>query len=314
MKKRLPFKEKWRAFRAWQEQPRQVAPMSREEHECLNCHDHYTGNYCPRCGQPATTDRYSMRTAAASFADAYGMGERGMFRTIRDLIFRPGYLILDYLRGMRASYFAPFKLFFLLTAISLLVTHGINIKGQSPSEEEELQSVVQKVEEKRATEGTDTAEMDASTVDDGLTEEENQLGERVASIFYNAVDVIARFQERFSSIFMLLMLMFLSGYLFLFFRHSPNIPDLRYAEFFIALLYITNMYTIYTIVFDFFCLNKLSVLSIFLTLIPLKQMSGYSWWRTTLKTAVASISMFVLLIVLLVLVIFFVGIFVKKFG
>lgn len=314
MEKRFNLKEKIAEFRAWQERPREVAANSQEEHECLNCHDHYTGNYCPRCGQAATTDRFSMKVAAENFADAYGMGERGMFRTIRDLILRPGYLILDYLHGMRASYFAPFKLFFLLTAISLLVTHGINIKGQNPSADEDMQSVVQKVEEKRATEGANTVEMDASTVDDGLTEEENQLGERVESIFYNAVDVIARFQERFSSIFMLLMLMFLSGYLFLFFRHSPNIPDLRYAEFFIALLYITNMYTIYTIVFDFFCLNKLSVLSIFLTLIPLKQMSGYSWWRTTLKTAVASISMFVLLIVLLVLALLVIGLLVKKFG
>ena len=170
------------------------------------------------------------------------------------------------------------------------------------------------MEEKRATEGTDTVEVDASTVDDGLTEEENQLGERVKSIFYNSVDAIARFQERFSSIFMLLMLMFLSGYLFLFFRHSPNIPDMRYAEFFIALLYTTNMYTIYTIVFDFFFLNELSLFSIVLTLIPLKQMSGYSWWRTTLKTAFATISMFVLLVVLLVLVLFAIGLFVKKFG
>lgn len=314
MKKKFNIKEKIAKFKAWQEHPREVTPNSQEEHECLNCHDHYTGNFCPRCGQAATTDRFSMKAAAESFADAYGMGERGMFRTIRDLIFRPGYLILDYLRGMRASYFAPFKLFFLLTAISLLVTHGINIKGQSPSAEEESGAVVQKEKEGKAAEEDTTIEMDASTLDDGLTEEENQLGERVESIFYNAVDVIARFQERFSSIFMLLMLMFLSGYLFLFFRHSPNIPDLRYAEFFIALLYITNMYTIYTIVFDFFCLNKLSVLSIFLTLIPLKQMSGYSWWRTTLKTAVASISMFVLLIVLLVLVIFLVGMFVKCFG
>ena len=314
MKKRINLKEKYREFKAWQMRPREVAANSQEEHECLNCHDHYTGNFCPRCGQAATTDRFSMKVAAENFADAYGMGERGMFRTIRDLILRPGYLILDYLRGMRSSYFAPFKLFFLLTAISLLVTHGINIKGQNPSADEELQSVVQKVEEKKATEGTDTVAVDASTVDDGLTEEENQLGERVKSIFYNTVDGIARFQERFSSIFMLLMLMFLSGYLFLFFRHSPNIPDLRYAEFFIALLYITNMYTIYTIVFDFFCLNELSLFSIVLTLIPLKQMSGYSWWRTTLKTAFATISMFVLLVVLLVLVLFAIGLFVKKFG
>ncbi len=314
MEKKFNLKEGIAKFKAWQKRPRKVAPNSQEEHECLNCHDHYTGNFCPRCGQAATTDRFSMKVAAENFADAYGMGERGMFRTIRDLILRPGYLILDYLHGMRASYFAPFKLFFLLTAISLLVTHGINIKGQNPSADEDMQSVVQKVEEKRATEGANTVEMDASTVDDGLTEEENQLGARVKSIVYNTVDAIARFQERFSSIFMLLMLMFLSGYLFLFFRHSPNIPDLRYAEFFIALLYITNMYTIYTIVFDFFCLNKLSELSIFLTLIPLKQMSGYSWWRTTLKTAIATISMFILLIVLLVLALLVIGLLVKKFG
>lgn len=314
MEKKFNLKEGIAKFKAWQKRPRKVAPNSQEEHECLNCHDHYTGNYCPRCGQAATTDRFSMKVAAENFVDAYGMGERGMFRTIRDLLLRPGYLILDYLHGMRAAYYAPFKLFFLLTAISLLVTHGINIKGQNPSADEDMQSVVQKVEEKRATEGANTVEMDASTVDDGLTEEENQLGARVKSIFYNTVDAIARFQERFSSIFMLLMLMFLSGYLFLFFRHSPNIPDLCYAEFFIALLYITNMYTIYTIVFDFFCLNKLSVLSIFLTLIPLKQMSGYSWWRTTLKTAIATISMFILLIVLLVLALLVIGLLVKKFG
>lgn len=315
MKKKYNIKEKIAKFKAWQKHPREVAPNSQEEHECLNCHDHYTGNFCPRCGQAATTDRYSMKVAAVSFADAYGMGERGMFRTIRDLIFRPGYLILDYLRGMRASYFAPFKLFFLLTAISLLVTHGINIKGQSPSDENETTSAVQEVKEGSAAEETTTLAAETLTAgEEELTEEESQLGERVKSIFYNMVDAITRFQERFSSIFMLLMLMFLSGYLFLFFRHSPNIPDLRYAEFFIALLYTTNMYTIYTIVFDFFCLNKLSVLSIFLTLIPLKQMSGYSWWRTTLKTAVASISMFVLLIVLLVLVIFAIGMLVQKFG
>ena len=68
-----------------------------------------------------------------------------------------------------------------------------------------------------------------------------------------------------------------------------------------ALLYTANMYTVYSIVFDFFCFTKLSSLSIFLTLIPLKQMSGYSLWRTALKTVTASLIMFVLLILLIIL-------------
>ena len=68
MKKKFNLKEKIQQFRAWRERPREVAPMSNEEHECLNCHDHYTGNYCPRCGQAANTDRCSMKVAAENFA------------------------------------------------------------------------------------------------------------------------------------------------------------------------------------------------------------------------------------------------------
>ena len=137
MKKRFNLKEKIQQFRAWQERPREVAPMSTEEHECLNCQEHYTGSYCPRCGQAASTSRFSMKVAAENFAEAYGMGERGMFRTIRDLILRPGQLILDYLRGRRASYFAPFKMYFLLAAVSLLVTHGLNITGHALHDDSE---------------------------------------------------------------------------------------------------------------------------------------------------------------------------------
>ena len=113
---------------------------------------------------------------------------------------------------------------------------------------------------------------------------------------------------------MLLLLLFISGHLYIFFRHSPNIPDLRYSEFLVSMVYITNMYTIYSIVFDFFCLELLSSYSILLTLIPLTQLSGYSWWRTTLKAVVSAVTMFTLAILLLVLVVFIIAMYVKKFG
>ena len=290
MKKKFNLKEKIQQFREWRDRPREVAPMSQEEHECLNCHDHYTGNYCPRCGQAANTDRFSMKVAAENFAEAYGMGERGMFRTIRDLILRPGYLILDYLRGMRMSYYAPFKMFFLLFAISTLVTHGLNIKGQALYDESEtsVQNLEKEIDEKSG-----------STVEQDVLEIEGEtfkFSNRTKAIVYKIFDRMERFEKRFPSINMLILLMIVSGFLYLFFRHCPKIPDLRYPEFFMALLYIANMYTVYSIVFDFFCLSKLSSYSIFLTLIPLKQMSGYSWWRTALKTVVAFTIMIVLLV------------------
>lgn len=296
------LKEKLQHIRAWQERPREVVPMSQEEHECLNCHEHYTGNFCPRCGQPATTARFSWKVAAASFVDAYGLGERGMFRSMGDLLLRPGYLILDYLRGRRASYFAPFKMYFLLFAVSLLVTHGLNIQRENFSFSDDFESAFQEVKAEDNAEATAAEEVDVSSSD------------RIREILYGAFENAVSFAKNYPAINILLLLMLMSGLLYLFFRHSPNIPDLRYPEFFVALLYTTNMYTIYTIVFDFFCLSTLSALSIFLTIIPFKQFSGFSWWRTIVKFTVASLAIFTLLVLLVVLGVFILGAFVKKFG
>ncbi len=302
MKKKFDLKEKLQQFRAWQERPRKVVPMSQEEHECLNCHEHYTGNFCPRCGQPATTARFSWKVAAASFVDAYGLGERGMFRSMGDLLLRPGYLILDYLRGRRASYFAPFKMYFLLFAVSLLVTHGLNIQRENVSFSDDFESAFQEVKAEGNAEATAAEEVDVSSSD------------RIREILYGAFEKAVSFAKNYPAINILLLLMLMSGLLYLFFRHSPNIPDLRYPEFFVALLYTTNMYTIYTIVFDFFCLSTLSALSIFLTIIPFKQFSGFSWWRTILKFTVASVVIFTLLVLLVVLGVFLLGAFAEKFG
>ena len=310
MKKRINFKEKIRQFHDWQMTPRDVDPNTEEEHECLNCHDHFQGKFCPRCGQPATTARFTWKVAIANFVDAYGLGERGMFRSMGNLLLRPGYLILDYLRGMRASYFAPFKMYFLLVALSLLVTHGLNIQGKNFSLSYDFESAIQEVKDERGDEDAVTVEVQTSKNDVKLDSE----SKRIRKILYGIFDKTVRFAKNYPAINILLLLIMMSGFLFLFFRHSPNIPDLHYSEFFVALLYTTNMYAIYTIVFDFLCLSTLSELSIFLSIIPLKQFSGYSWWRTILKFAVASVIMLVLFVSLIVLGAILIGVCVKKFG
>ena len=308
MMKKINIKEKYQRFLEWRERPRQIAPMTQEEHECLNCHEHYTGRFCPRCGQAATTERFSMKVAAENFAEAYGMGERGMFRTMRDLILRPGYLILDYLRGMRVSYFAPFKMFFLLFALSTFVTHGLNIKGQALYDDSEasVQNLEKEIDEKSGS----TADLD----DLEITGKPVKVSDRTKAFFHNLFEKLERFEKRFPSINTLIVLMILSGFLYLFFRCCPNIPDLRYAEFFMVLLYTANMYTIYSIVFDFFCLSKLSSSAIFLTLIPLKQMSGYGWRRTALKAVAAFVIMITLLILSVVVVMLVVYMIAKRGG
>ena len=137
------LQNRYKQFKEWKQQPHQVAPLSEEQHECATCGTHYEGNYCPRCGQSAKIGRYSFKNAILLFLDVWGLGNRGMFRSIRDLILRPGYMIRDYLRGMQMAYFPPFKMSFLLLALWLVVDSGLNIQlvnrdKQNEQETEEL--------------------------------------------------------------------------------------------------------------------------------------------------------------------------------
>ena len=89
---------------------------------CPNCGEHYTGRICPQCGQAGTWKRYTWRQAILNFLDIWGLGNRPMFRTIKELFWRPGYMIRDYLDGHRLFYFPPFKL--VAVTVVLLVFVG----------------------------------------------------------------------------------------------------------------------------------------------------------------------------------------------
>ena len=88
--------------------------------------------------------------------------------------------------------------------------------------------------------------------------------------------------------------------LWLLIRHCPAIPDLRLSECFVAMVYITNMLTIYTIIPMFFCFSLKAgvvyeMLATLLIIIPIKQLSGYSYWHTAWRIVAALIPFFVLL-------------------
>lgn len=264
--------EKWRAFRQWQQKPYEVAPLSEVHHTCATCGTEYQGNYCPRCGQSSRIGRYSLKNAFLLFLDVWGLGNRGMFRTLRDLILRPGYMIRDYLSGMQMAYFPPFKLFFLLTALSVVIEGGINLKGKNYFEES-----------RTMTNKAFNDSMQDDVLADQKTKAFQDAYKRYANKYYDL-------SIRYPNISTLLILVVLSGILYIFFRRCPAIPDLRYSEFLVALVYITNMFSIYNIVFEFLCINMIMItISILLSLIPLKQMSGFPWWKILLYTFIVYI-------------------------
>ena len=92
------------------------------------------------------------------------------------------------------------------------------------------------------------------------------------------------FKESNPAFFWLSLLFILSLPLYLFFRKSPDIPDLRYSELLIALVYTWGMLDIYETVLTFFGVfeGNVSDAAYLLCIIPLKQLSGFKWWRTSL--------------------------------
>ena len=302
-------KEKYRQFKKWQHQPHQVAPLSEEMHECATCGTHFEGNYCPRCGQSAQIGRYSFKKAFLLFLDVWGVGNRGMFRSIRDLLLRPGYMIRDYLRGMQMAYFPPFKMLFLLCTLSILVNSGMNIQGVNRFKElEEDFSISVKVE---------NSEEKTEKTDKKLTKTELEKQQKKKE-FLNKLYSGEIFKKGYSwinkniALVYLACLLLFSVPLFLMFRHSPATPDLRFSECFVAMIYITNMLLIYSIIFSLLWPNDtadeiFTLLILPLVIIPIKQFSGYSYWSTIWRIIVAFIPFAIILLLLIIAIVFTYG-------
>ncbi|MBR5171641.1 MAG: DUF3667 domain-containing protein [Muribaculaceae bacterium] len=129
--KRKPVKKNtwYRNFRAWvlrieRRQMNDTPPLNVRESVpivCKHCGTEYTGVYCPKCSMPARWKRFDWKLLFLNFMDIWGLGNRPMFRTIRDLFWRPGYMIKDYLRGHHLSYFPPFKMLAVWTVILMFM-------------------------------------------------------------------------------------------------------------------------------------------------------------------------------------------------
>ena len=301
-------KERYREFREWQKVPHHVKPMSDDEHECPTCGRHYVGNFCPQCGQSAKIGRYSLKNALLLYLDVWGLGNRGMFRTIRDLFLRPGYMIQDYLRGMQMAYFPPFKMLFLLATLSLLVSSGLNIKGENQFEkereeleEEHEQKHLEKESKQVALERSQQKAKTAESAHGESADKKAQQEKDTQSTDDNVVLILNEWERSHGALMNLALLVPLTLLLYPFFRHCPNIPDMRLSEFFVAMVYMGNLQTMLEIVFTFFCLSDTSAMAImFVPIIPLKQFSGCGYIRCIFMYTLALLLSIILLIILIV--------------
>lgn len=93
---------------------------------CLNCNNTYTGNYCNRCGQGKEVTRLSFRHGLKNIVGGLSHMEHGFWGTLMELLYRPGYMINDFIKGKRVHHLGPFHALFLLAAIYILLVKFVD--------------------------------------------------------------------------------------------------------------------------------------------------------------------------------------------
>ena len=73
-------------------------------------------------------ERITIKRAVLSFMETWGLGSRNIFYTMWHLMWRPGYVMSDYLNGHRQRYMQPFFMFFVLTLILVQLAWVLNVQ------------------------------------------------------------------------------------------------------------------------------------------------------------------------------------------
>ena len=84
---------------------------------CPNCGAEVLGSYCHQCGQEHTVRVRPLRGLLTdALGDLFSFDNR-LFRTLKLLLFRPGFLTIEYLKGRRAPYVPPFRLYLIVSIV-----------------------------------------------------------------------------------------------------------------------------------------------------------------------------------------------------
>lgn len=94
--------------------------MSRHGHKhinCLNCGTELNGRYCSKCGQDSEEHLDSVWHLVKHFFEDITHYDGKLWKTAKPLLIRPGFLTQEYMKGKRASYLHPVRMFIFLNFV-----------------------------------------------------------------------------------------------------------------------------------------------------------------------------------------------------
>ncbi|HTJ11332.1 MAG TPA: DUF3667 domain-containing protein [Dinghuibacter sp.] len=96
----------------------------RHDKTCLNCGFTVEERYCSRCGQENADPRESIGHLIGHFFSDITHYDSKFITSLRDLLFKPGFLTREYNAGRRASYLNPIRMYVFISALFFIVLFG----------------------------------------------------------------------------------------------------------------------------------------------------------------------------------------------
>jgi hypothetical protein len=93
----------------------------RKETNCLNCNATVLGRYCQTCGQENTEPKETFWHMFTHFFYDITHFDGSFFVTLKDLLFKPGFLSREYMLGRRKKYLHPVRMYVFTSAVFFLV-------------------------------------------------------------------------------------------------------------------------------------------------------------------------------------------------
>jgi len=97
----------------------------RKEKDCLNCGTIVQGHYCQECGQENIEPKETFWHMVTHFFYDITHFDGSFFVTIKDLLFKPGFLTKEYMKGRRKTYLHPIRMYVFTSAVFFLVFYSM---------------------------------------------------------------------------------------------------------------------------------------------------------------------------------------------
>lgn len=104
-------------------------------------------NFCHNCGQENHEKRASVKMLINDFSQDYFTFDSKLFRSLKPLLFKPGFLTLEFINGKRMNYIKPIRLYLFISFIYFLTSSILSDKSDfiSFDPEQELKSTTTKI-------------------------------------------------------------------------------------------------------------------------------------------------------------------------